>query len=53
MRTIFILIIFCIIGHTALAQDGILSFQPLVNDVSVYKNFLDTGSDAGQTLQII
>ncbi len=47
------MIVLCAIPQVGLAQDRLIGFQPLVNDISVYKNFLDGGSDAGQTLQII
>jgi len=35
------------------ADESVVSFQPLVNEISLYKNFLDDGDDAGQTLQIV
>ena len=52
MRILLLLLILLPMSQTAHAQGGI-EFQPLVNDISVYKNFLDSGEDAGQTLQII
>jgi len=51
----FLLISVIIIISTGLlyAEDAAFSFQPLVNEISLYKNFLDDGDDAGQTLQIV
>jgi hypothetical protein len=37
----------------AFSQTPKLGFQPIVNEVSVYQNYLDDGDNAGQTLQVI
>ncbi|KPJ52730.1 hypothetical protein AMJ39_07065 [candidate division TA06 bacterium DG_24] len=37
----------------AAASAEIVSFTPLVNEVSAYLNVLDDGEEAGQTLQVI
>jgi hypothetical protein len=33
--------------------DKIVDFRPLVNDVSLYKNFFDSGASGGSTLQVV
>ena len=51
-----IILSFVIIAATAgfaIADDSVFSLQPLVNEISLYENFLDDGDNAGQTLQII
>lgn len=35
------------------AQTENFSFEPIVNEVSLFQNFLDDGDNAGQTLQIV
>jgi len=40
-------------SSAAFSQTPKLAFQPLVNEVSVYQNYLDNGDYAGQTLQVI
>ena len=35
------------------AQPKLVFIEPIVNEVSLYHNFLDDGSRAGQTLQIV
>ncbi len=35
------------------AQTQPFSFEPVVNEVSLFQNFLDDGDNAGQTLQIV
>ena len=53
MRVVILVFIVFILYQPAFTQEKVLDFQPLVNDISVYKNFLDNGEDAGQTLQVI
>ena len=51
---IFIFAIFVILcSQNSFAGDTLFNFQPLTNDISLYKNILDSGDNAGQTLQII
>jgi len=46
--------VFCILVVSSIyADDSVFVFQPIVNEVSLYENFLDNGDNAGQTLQII
>jgi len=52
-KFLLIPIIIIISAGLLFAEDAVFSFQPLVNEVSLYKNFLDDGDDAGQTLQIV
>lgn len=35
------------------AQQKLIFIEPIVNEISIYHNFLDDGSRAGQTLQIV
>jgi hypothetical protein len=49
-----IVLIFIVVTATlAVAQSSRFGFQPLVNEVSIYQNNLDSGRNAGQTLQVI
>jgi hypothetical protein len=52
-RFLIIPVVFFLSTAFSYCQSSFLSFQPLVNEVSLYQNFLDNGGDAGQTLQIV
>ena len=47
----------CIMGFgmagSAQADNGLLGFSPIVNEISIYQNSSDEGDNLGQTLQII
>lgn len=46
------LLVFLVV-ELAGAGEKAVGFRPLVNDVSLYKNVLDSGVSAGNTLQIV
>lgn len=46
-------IVAALIVGTAAAQKKLVFIEPIVNEISLYHNFLDDGDRAGQTLQII
>jgi len=49
-----IVLTFIVVTATlAVAQSSRFGFQPLVNEVSIYWDNLDSGRNAGQTLQVI
>jgi hypothetical protein len=52
-KLLLILVIIVLSAGVLSADDSVFAFQPVVNEVSLYKNFLDDGDDAGQTLQIV
>jgi hypothetical protein len=52
-RLVFVLALMFIGSSLVSAQTQYFSFEPIVNEVSLFQNFLDDGNDAGQTLQIV
>ena len=53
IRIILSFVIIVAVASFTAADDSVFSLQPLVNEISLYENFLDDGDNAGQTLQII
>lgn len=52
-RVVFVLALMLIGSSLVSAQAQYFSFEPIVNEVSLFQNFLDDGDNAGQTLQIV
>ncbi|MCP4582958.1 MAG: hypothetical protein GY839_15215 [candidate division Zixibacteria bacterium] len=54
MFRVTLISVFCILAVSSIrAEDSVFAFQPIVNELSLYENFLDNGDNAGQTLQIV
>ncbi|MDZ7294020.1 MAG: hypothetical protein ONB14_01200 [candidate division KSB1 bacterium] len=53
MRNLIAVLLSCLVVGRVGAGDRTFDFRALVNDVSAYKNFFDSGASGGHTLQVI